>query len=82
MTLKGKTPSRFLLNAARVVLSNEQFANGYLPDYVGDKSGKVPIPQECVDKLKGFNNIDYFNKPICSFLQRLYECVLVIENKT
>ena len=53
MTLPGKTASRFLLSAARVVLSNEEFTNGYLPDFRGNKSGRVPIPQEAVDKLRG-----------------------------
>ena len=54
MTLPGKTASRFLLSAARVVLTDEQFTNGYLPDFRGDKKGRVPIPQESVDKLRGF----------------------------
>lgn len=53
MSLPGKTASRFLLAAARVVLTNDQFINGYLPDFRGDKTGRVPIPQESVDKLKG-----------------------------
>ena len=53
MSLPGKTASRFLLAAARVVVSNEQFTNGYLPDFRGNKSGRIPIPQESVDKLRG-----------------------------
>lgn len=53
MTLPGKTASRFLLSAARVVLTNEEFTNGYLPDFRGNKNGRVPIPQEAVDKLRG-----------------------------
>ena len=53
MTLPGKTASRFLLSAARVVLTNEEFTNGYLPDFRGNKNGRVPIPQESVDKLRG-----------------------------
>lgn len=54
MTLPGKTASRFLLSAARVVLTDEEFTNGYLPDFRGDKTGRVPIPQESVDQLRGF----------------------------
>jgi hypothetical protein len=42
-----------LLSAARVVLTDEQFNNGYLPDFRGDKEGRLPIPQERVDKLRG-----------------------------
>ena len=53
MTLPGKTASRFLLTAARIVLTEEQFTNGYLPDFRGDKTGRVPISQESVDKLRG-----------------------------
>ncbi|CAF3561293.1 unnamed protein product [Rotaria socialis] len=54
MTLPGKTASRFLLSAARVVLTNEQFSNDYLPDFRGDKADRVVIPQESVEKLRGF----------------------------
>lgn len=53
MTLPGKTAGRFLLAAARVVLTNEQFNNGYLPDFRGSKVGRVPIPAESVETLKG-----------------------------
>jgi hypothetical protein len=53
MTLPGKTASRFLLSAARIVLTNEEFTNGYLPDFRGNKNGRVAIPQESVDKLGG-----------------------------
>ncbi|CAF1571954.1 unnamed protein product [Didymodactylos carnosus] len=52
MTLPGKTASRYVLSAARIVLTDEQYTNGYLPDFRGDKSGRVPIPQESVDKLR------------------------------
>lgn len=54
MGLRGKTASRFLLSAARIVLTDEQFTNGYLPDFRGEKEGRVAIPQESVDKLRGF----------------------------
>lgn len=53
MTLPGKTASRFLLSAARIVLSHDQFVNGYLPDFRGNKDGRVPIPQAAVDQLRG-----------------------------
>lgn len=53
LSLPGKTASRFLLSAARIVLTDQQFNNGYLPDFRGNKAGRVPIPQESVDKLKG-----------------------------
>jgi hypothetical protein len=53
MLLPGKTASRFLLAAARVVLTDDEFTNGYLPDFRGNKSGRVPIPQESVEKLRG-----------------------------
>lgn len=53
MTLPGKTPSRFLLSAARVVLTTDEFTNGYLPDFRGNKDGRVPIPQDSVQQLKG-----------------------------
>ncbi|CAF3884811.1 unnamed protein product [Adineta steineri] len=52
MTLLGKTASRYLLSAARVVLTDEQFTNGYLPDFHGNKQGRVAIPQESVDTLR------------------------------
>ncbi|CAF1220236.1 unnamed protein product, partial [Didymodactylos carnosus] len=52
MTLPGKTASRYVLSAARIVLTDEQYTNGYLPDFRGDKSGRVPVPQESVDKLR------------------------------
>lgn len=53
MSLPGKTPSRFLLSAARVVLTTDEFTNGYLPDFRGNKEGRVPIPQDSVQQLKG-----------------------------
>ena len=52
MTLPGKTASRFLLSAARIVLTDEQYTNGYLPDFRGDKSGRVEIPQEVINTLR------------------------------
>ena len=57
MTLPGKTASRFLLAAARVVLTDAEFTNGYIPDFRGNKVGRVPISQESVDKLRGFESI-------------------------
>ncbi|CAF3300774.1 unnamed protein product [Rotaria sp. Silwood2] len=60
LTLPGKTASRFLLSAARVVLTDEQYTNGYLPDFRGNKSGRVPIPQESVNKLRGFIKYLFF----------------------
>ena len=68
MTLPGKTASRFLLSAARVVLSNEEFTNGYLPDFRGSKVGKVPIPQEAVDKLRGCRTHSLFDSSNLLFL--------------
>ena len=53
MSLPGRTASRYLLSAARVVLTNEQFTNGYLPDFRGNKVGRVPIPPEAVKTLRG-----------------------------
>ena len=45
-------PSRFLLAAAGIVLTDEQFTNGYLLHYRGDKEGCVPVPQQSVDTLR------------------------------
>lgn len=53
LSLPGKTASRFLLSAARIVLTDEQYKNGYLPDFRGNKTGRVPIPEDAVNKLKG-----------------------------
>ena len=53
MSLPGRTASRYLLSAARVVLTSEQFTNGYLPDFRGNKIGRVPIPPEAVKTLRG-----------------------------
>ncbi len=53
LALRGNTPSRYLLNVARVILTPEQFNNGYLPDFRGNKTDRVPIPQEIVKKLQG-----------------------------
>ncbi|CAF4277865.1 unnamed protein product [Rotaria sp. Silwood2] len=52
MTISATTPSRYLLAAARIVLTHDQFNNGYLPDFRGDKTGRVPIPEAAVMKLK------------------------------
>ncbi|UJR18734.1 hypothetical protein I4U23_005641 [Adineta vaga] len=52
MTLPATTPSRYLLSIARIVLTDGQFNNGYLPDFRGDRTGRVPIPEEAVEKLK------------------------------
>ena len=57
MTLPGKTASRFLLSAARIVLTDEEFTNGYLPDFRGDKTGRVTISEEAVKKLRRTLNI-------------------------
>jgi hypothetical protein len=54
MTLPGKTASRFLLSAARVVLTDEQFTRGYLPDFRGNTKDRVAIPQESVALLQSF----------------------------
>ena len=83
MTLPGTTASRFLLAAARVVLTNDQFSNGYLPDFRGNKAGRVPIPQESVDKLKGMNTFSLlFSLHLIVVLwQKLLRCDLVIEKK-
>lgn len=53
LALRGSTPSRYLLNVARVILMPEQFNNGYLPDFRGNKIDRVPIPEETVKKLRG-----------------------------
>lgn len=68
MTLKGTTASRFLLAAAKVVLTDDEYNKGYLPDFRGDKIGRVPIPQESVDKLKGANAYRLFHLSACSFV--------------
>ena len=57
MTLPSKTASRFLLSAARVVLTDEEFTNGYLPDFRGDRTGRVAISEEAVKKLRSTLNI-------------------------
>lgn len=44
-----------MLQAARVVLTDEQFTNGYLPDFRGNREGRVPIPETAVNTLKGYN---------------------------
>lgn len=71
MTLPGKTASRFLLAVARIVLTNEQFNNGYLPDFRGDKTGRVPIPQESVDKMKGASM--FTSILLASYVRRLWQ---------
>lgn len=58
MSISATTPSRYLLAAARIVLSHDQFNNGYLPDFHGDRTGCVPIPDKVVDTLKGL--LKYF----------------------
>lgn len=70
MSLPGKTPSRFLLSAARVILTNDEFINGYLPDFRGSKEGRVPIPEESVRRLKGIVEefIDFKIQSHCFFL--------------
>lgn len=55
MTLGGTTPSRFMLNCARVILSPEQLRNGFVPDFGGSKDGRIPIDESQVDKLKGMS---------------------------
>ncbi len=55
MTINATTPSRYLLAIARVILTHEQFTNGYLPDFRGDRTGRVPIPEQAVMKLKGLS---------------------------
>ncbi|CAF5155944.1 unnamed protein product, partial [Rotaria sp. Silwood1] len=52
MTLRGKTASRFLLSAARIVLTDAEFTRGYLSDFHGTTENHVPIPQESVDLLQ------------------------------
>ncbi|CAF1538688.1 unnamed protein product [Adineta ricciae] len=52
LTLSGTTASRYMLAAARVVLTQEQYENGYLPDFRGDKENRVEIEQDRVDKLR------------------------------
>ena len=59
MSLPGKTAGRFLLSAARVVLTDEQFNRGYLPDFRGNRVGRVPIPPESVEKLKGWTILSF-----------------------
>ncbi|CAF0881002.1 unnamed protein product [Didymodactylos carnosus] len=46
MTLDGKTPTRFMLNVARVMLESDQFTNGYLPDFKGEKLSRIPIDED------------------------------------
>ena len=54
MTVSGTTPGRYLLAIARIVLTPDQFNNGYLPDFHGDRTGRVPISQKSADTLRGF----------------------------
>ena len=53
MTLGGTTPSRFMLNCARVILSPEQLRNGFVPDFSGSREGRIPIDESQVQTLKG-----------------------------
>ncbi|CAF1299462.1 unnamed protein product [Rotaria sp. Silwood1] len=52
MTLRDKTASRFLLSAARIVLTDAEFTRDYLSNFRGNTANRVPIPQESVDLLQ------------------------------
>lgn len=53
MGLSGKTPSRYMLNVARVILTSEQLMHGFVPDFRGSKENRVPISDESITKIKG-----------------------------